>query len=106
MPTPRVVIVAGLPIDDISFVGDRSPNGRRQSASLAVVCLHPYARPVRRCMRLEQKWGESEWKLTEIRQRAKYQQLTAPGKNQVASNHESWLQQMQAIGGVMAPEIL
>ena len=38
--------------------------------------------------RLErQKWVRSEWKLTESKQRAKYYQLTALGKKQLAADH-------------------
>ena len=55
--------------------------------------------------RLErQKWVKSEWKLTESKQRAKYYQLTALGKNQLARDHQRWLQLVRAIGSVMEPE--
>ena len=56
--------------------------------------------------RLErQKWVKSEWKLTESKQRAKYYQLTALGKKQLASDHQRWLQLVRAIGAVMEPEV-
>jgi transcriptional regulator len=56
--------------------------------------------------RLEkQRWVKSEWKLTESKQRAKYYQLTALGKKQLASNHQRWLQLVRAIGAVMEPEV-
>lgn|SRR5512146_303574 len=56
--------------------------------------------------RLErQKWVKSEWKRTESKQRAKYYQLTALGKKQLAADHERWLQIVRAIGSVMEPEV-
>lgn len=56
--------------------------------------------------RLErQKWVKSEWKLTESKQRAKYYQLTALGKKQLAADHQRWLQIVRAIGAVMEPEV-
>jgi PadR family transcriptional regulator, regulatory protein PadR len=56
--------------------------------------------------RLEkQKWVKAEWKLTESKQRAKYYQLTALGKRQLASDHQRWLQLVRAIGAVMEPEV-
>ena len=56
--------------------------------------------------RLErQKWVKSEWKLTEGKQRAKYYQLTAPGKRQLTADHQRWLQLVRAISAVMAPEV-
>jgi transcriptional regulator len=56
--------------------------------------------------RLErQKWVESEWKLTESKQRAKYYQLTALGKEQLTSDHQRWLQMVRAICAVMEPEV-
>ena len=52
--------------------------------------------------RLErQKWVESEWRLTESNQRAKYYQITAAGKEQLAENRERWEQMVAAIGGVL-----
>jgi len=56
--------------------------------------------------RLErQKWVKSEWKLTESNQRAKYYQLTALGRKQLAADHHRWLQLVRAIGAVMQPEV-
>jgi transcriptional regulator len=56
--------------------------------------------------RLErQKWVKSEWKLTESKQRGKYYQLTDLGKQQLATDHQRWLQLVCAIGAVMAPEV-
>src|SRR5260370_1774044 len=56
--------------------------------------------------RLErQKWVKSEWKLTESKQRAKYYQLTALGKKQLATDHQRWLRLRRAIGAVMAPQV-
>lgn len=55
--------------------------------------------------RLErQGWVTSEWKLTESKQRAKFYQITATGKEQLASDHGRWKQMVQAIGSLMEPE--
>jgi PadR family transcriptional regulator, regulatory protein PadR len=52
--------------------------------------------------RLErQGWVTAEWKRTESRQRAKYNQITAMGKEQLASDWARWEQMVQAIGAVM-----
>src|ERR1700754_3094540 len=53
--------------------------------------------------RLErQKWGKSEWKLTESNQRAKFYKITATGKAQLAQNRDRWEQMVTAISGVLA----
>jgi len=54
--------------------------------------------------RLErQRWVKAEWKLTESKQRAKFYQITAKGKEQLASEQERWRQMVRAIGAVMDP---
>ena len=54
--------------------------------------------------RLErQKWVKSEWKLTESRQRAKYYQITALGKQQLLADHDRWQTMVRAIAAVMDP---
>jgi PadR family transcriptional regulator, regulatory protein PadR len=54
--------------------------------------------------RLErQGWVASEWKLTESKQRAKYYQITAHGKEQLASDRARWQQMVRAIGAIMEP---
>jgi len=54
--------------------------------------------------RLEkQGWLKSAWKVTESSQRAKYYQLTASGKKQLASERSRWEQLVGAIGGVLNP---
>lgn len=54
--------------------------------------------------RLErQGWLKSEWKLSESSQRAKYYQLTAAGKKQLASERSRWEQLVGAIAGVLDP---
>ncbi len=54
--------------------------------------------------RLEkQGWVKSEWRVTESSQRAKYYQLTAAGKKQLASERSRWEQLVGAIGGVLDP---
>ena len=56
--------------------------------------------------RLErQKWVKSEWKLTDSKQRAKFYQLTTIGRKQLTTDHQRWLQLVQAIGAVMEPEV-
>jgi transcriptional regulator len=52
--------------------------------------------------RLErQGWVASEWKLTESRQRAKFYQITALGKEQLAADRSRWDQMVRAISAVM-----
>jgi transcriptional regulator len=54
--------------------------------------------------RLEKKgWLNSEWKLTESSQRAKYYRLTAAGKRQLLSEQERWWQMMKAITAIVGP---
>jgi PadR family transcriptional regulator, regulatory protein PadR len=55
--------------------------------------------------RLErQRWVKAKWKLTESKQRAKFYEITAKGKQQLASDHERWRQLVQAIAAIMEPE--
>jgi PadR family transcriptional regulator, regulatory protein PadR len=55
--------------------------------------------------RLErQKWVKAEWRLTESRQRAKFYQITAKGKEQLTSDHERWQTMVRAIAAIMAPD--
>ena len=52
--------------------------------------------------RLErQGWVRSQWKLTESNQRARFYQITAAGKRQLASDHDRWQQVVGAIAAVM-----
>src|SRR5499425_1813721 len=54
--------------------------------------------------RLErQKWIRSEWKLTENNQRAKFYQLTAAGRKQLAEERSRWTQMSDAIAAVLNP---
>lgn len=54
--------------------------------------------------RLEKKgWLNSEWKLSESSQRAKYYRLTAAGKRQLLSEQERWWQMMKAITAIVGP---
>src|SRR5216683_2199957 len=54
--------------------------------------------------RLEkQGWIRSEWGTSEHNQRAKYYQLTAAGKKQLASEHNRWNQMSTAIRRLMTP---
>ena len=55
--------------------------------------------------RLErQGWVRSEWKQTESNQRARFYQITAGGKKQLASDHDRWRQMVGAIAAVMKAE--
>ena len=55
--------------------------------------------------RLErQRWVRSEWKHTERKQRAKYHQITAVGKKQLASDLNRWQRIVEAIGAVIGRE--
>lgn len=54
--------------------------------------------------RLEKRgWIRSEWKSTENNQRAKYYQLTAAGRKQLASEHARWARYTAAIASLMNP---
>jgi transcriptional regulator len=53
--------------------------------------------------RLErQKWIKSEWRLTENNQQAKFYQLTAAGRKQLAEERSRWTQVSDAIAAVLA----
>lgn len=57
--------------------------------------------------RLErQGWVSSEWRQTESNQRARFYQITAAGKEQLAEDHGKWQRMVEAIASVMqtAPE--
>lgn len=55
--------------------------------------------------RLEKRaWIRSEWKSTENNQRAKYYQLTAAGRKQLASEHNRWARYTAAIASLMNPQ--
>lgn len=52
--------------------------------------------------RLEkQGWVESEWKLTEHNQRAKFYRLTTAGRKQLASEQAQWEVMSEAIGRLL-----
>ena len=52
--------------------------------------------------RLEkQGWVKSEWKQTENNQRAKFYNLTAAGRKQLAAEQSRWHQMTGAIAGLM-----
>jgi transcriptional regulator len=54
--------------------------------------------------RLErQGWIESEWKITENKQRAKYYRLTRAGRKQLASEQSRWNRIVEAVTRVMRP---
>ena len=52
--------------------------------------------------RLEhQGWIEAEWSVSELGRRAKYYQLTASGRRQLAVETDEWERMSRAIGRVM-----
>jgi transcriptional regulator len=54
--------------------------------------------------RLErQGWIDSEWKLSERKQRVKVYRLTAAGRTQLAVERSRWQQITQAIAGILNP---
>ena len=54
--------------------------------------------------RLEKKgWLDSEWKVSENNQRAKYYSLTRAGKKQLAAEQDRWRLLVQAVAGVLDP---
>ena len=48
-------------------------------------------------------WIESEWKITENKQRAKYYRLTRTGRKQLVSEESRWNRLVKAVGHVMRP---
>ena len=50
-----------------------------------------------------QGWIESEWKVTENRQRAKYYRLTPAGKKQLALEQSRWQRLVAAMTRAMRP---
>jgi len=54
--------------------------------------------------RLErQGWVRSEWNQTESNQRARFYEITATGKKQLASDHDRWRRMVGAIAAIMQP---
>ena len=54
--------------------------------------------------RLEkQGWLDSEWKVTENKQRAKYYRLTPAGRRQLQSERTRWARFSEAIARVLGP---
>jgi len=54
--------------------------------------------------RLEkQEWIESEWAVSENKQRVKVYRLTALGRKQLASERSRWQQLMDAMAGILNP---
>ena len=54
--------------------------------------------------RLEQKgWLDSEWRVSENNQRAKYYSLTRTGKKQLVAEQDRWRLLVQAVSGVLDP---
>jgi PadR family transcriptional regulator PadR len=48
-------------------------------------------------------WLKTEWGVSEANQRAKYYQLTATGKAQLAREQDRWSRLVHAIGRIMNP---
>ncbi|HWK12107.1 MAG TPA: PadR family transcriptional regulator [Vicinamibacterales bacterium] len=48
-------------------------------------------------------WLKAEWGVSEANQKAKYYQLTAAGKAQLAREQNRWTQMVHAIGRIMNP---
>jgi transcriptional regulator len=54
--------------------------------------------------RLErQRWIDSEWKVSENKQRTKVYRLTAAGRKQLIAERTRWDELMQAMAGVLNP---
>lgn len=54
--------------------------------------------------RLEKKrWLKASWALTEKKQRARFYELTAAGRKQLAVEHARWLQIVEAMGRILNP---
>jgi len=50
-------------------------------------------------------WIDSEWKITDKNQRAKYYKLTRKGRKQLTKEQDRWALMVRAIGNVMKPEV-
>ena len=50
-------------------------------------------------------WLKAEWGVSEANQRAKFYQLTATGKAQLAREQNRWAQLVDAIGRIMNPAV-
>ncbi len=48
-------------------------------------------------------WIESEWKVSENKQRVKVYNLTALGRKQLASERSRWKQVMEGMAGILNP---
>jgi PadR family transcriptional regulator PadR len=51
----------------------------------------------------KQDWIESEWKITENKQRARYYRLTQRGRKQLSKEESKWNRMVEAIARVMKP---
>jgi PadR family transcriptional regulator, regulatory protein PadR len=51
----------------------------------------------------KQGWIESEWKITENKQRARYYRLTQRGRKQLSTEESKWNRMVEAIARVMKP---
>ena len=51
----------------------------------------------------QQGWIQSEWKMTENKQRARYYRLSAKGRKRLAAEESRWNQLVEAIARVMKP---
>jgi len=51
----------------------------------------------------KQGWIQSEWKLSDNKQRVKLYRLTALGRKQLASERSRWRQLMAAMAGILNP---
>ena len=70
----------------------------RDELTVEMGSLHPALYRMER-----QGWIESEWKITENKQRAKYYRLTRTGRKQLVSEESRWNRLVEAIGRVMRP---
>lgn len=51
-------------------------------------------------------WVESEWSVTESKQRAKFYRITDLGRERLARDHDRWQQMVRAITAIMQPNDL
>jgi PadR family transcriptional regulator, regulatory protein PadR len=49
------------------------------------------------------KWISSQWRFTEQKQRAKFYELTAEGREQMVRDRSKWEAMVEAIAGVLGP---
>ena len=72
--------------------------GSRETFQVDTGSLYPALHRLER-----RRWIKSEWRTSENNQRAKYYQLTAAGRKQLALERSRWEQVVEAMRGILDP---